>query len=288
MRIENRLFPPRKPKALSPLLAGLLKLFPDDFRSPEAAQRFAQLIWFPPSRAWRYQLNGKSGNTFVLNLLFEIEYGTRFSCRVDPGQTGNLHPDMALFSMLDARLYSNALQQQDRPEAFLGFPGLSLATVREPCSRLLSAFFYLSRSHEVGDRRFLPERLRINALAGMDWDRDAGTPEGFARFVAYIGAIADGPGADTLDAHWLPQALHIRPAIYKPDLVGRTEDLPRFARDLSARLDRPLPADMDGLRTNKSKRPDTRAFLTQPGVCATIEKVYAADFDLFEYPRPGA
>lgn len=285
MIAADHLFLNHPPGKAVPPLPGLMRAFPDAFSSLAAARRFVQLIWFPPSRAWRYQLNGKSGNTFVLNLLFELEFGVPFTVRVDPAQTGNQHPDFALFAAFDAGLYSNALREEDRLSGFIRFPGLSLATVRAPHARVLSAFFYLCRSHKQGDRRFLSERIRINALAGLDWDAQADTPEGFARFLAYVEQIADGPGPDTLDPHWMPQALHIRPDIYRPDLVGRTEDMSRFAAELARRLDKPLPHSLQRLRTNKTARPETTAFFQPPEIRAVIDKVYRDDFELFEYPR---
>ncbi|MCR8550902.1 sulfotransferase family protein [Salipiger sp. P9] len=280
----SRTTPPPDP------VPALMAVFPEAFGSVAAAQRFVQNIWFPPSRAWRYQLNGKSGNTFVLNLMFELEYGTPFTCRVAQGETGNQHPDFALFQVSQSGLWGNAFAAGGAIADVLGFPGLTLATVRDPYARALSGFFYLCRSHELGDRRFLTERIRMNALAGMDWDRDAGTPQGFSRFLHYLRDSAESFGAEDLDAHWMPQALHIRPGIYRPDLVGRTEELAPFARAVAARLDRPLPARLEGLRRNASSRPkEGPDFYAEPGLRALVETLYAADFELFEYPhhQPG-
>ncbi len=278
------LFPPDDLFKPPPLVKALQEAHPGRFATAKAARRYISLIWFPPSRAWRYQLNGKSGNTFVLNLLFELEYRVPFRCNANPAETGNQHPDFALFSVPHAQLWSNSVKQEDDLDAVLDFPGLSLATVRNPYTRLVSGFFYLCRSHELSDRRFLPERIRLNALTGMDWDKEANTPAGFERFLNYIRDISENFGPEDLDAHWLPQALHIRPDIYKPDLVGRTEDLPKFAKDLCKQLDRPQPKSLAGLRRNASKRIDHDAFLSDPALRRIIEEVYASDFELFDYP----
>ncbi|MBN9889805.1 sulfotransferase family 2 domain-containing protein [Salipiger abyssi] len=265
-----------------------MKTYPEAFGAPEAAQRFVQNVWFPPSRAWRYQLNGKSGNTFVLNLLFELEYGTPFTCQVGQAETGNQHPDFALFQVLASGLWGNAFTAGGTLSDVVKFPGLSLATVRDPYARALSGFFYLCRSHALGDRRFLTERIRMNALAGMDWERDANTPQGFSRFLHYLRDSAEAFGAEDLDPHWMPQALHIRPEIYRPDLIGRTEDLAPFAKRVADRLDRPLPARMEGLRRNASSRPkDGPDFYAEPGLRGLVETLYARDFDLFDYSRHG-
>lgn len=285
--MQDKIFPVRA-KAPPPPVPALLRRYPDSFGSAMAARRFVQLIHFPPSRAWRYQLNGKSGSTYMLNLLFELEYGTPFTCHVDHAETGNQHPEFALFQLPQAGLWANAIQAGDKLGQFLNFPGLSLATVRNPFDRALSGFRYLCRSHRLGDRRFLAERLRLNALARFDWSRDGDTPAGFARFLGYLRDSAAAQGADSLDPHWMPQSLHLRPEIYRPDMVGRTEDLDSFARALARRLDRPLP-DLARLRRNSGDR-DTRAipadFLT-PTCRALIEEVYEEDFELFEYPRGG-
>ena len=284
--MQDKLFQPIQIETPPAPVTDLMAACPGAFGSVAAAQRFVQLIWFPPDRGWRYQLNGKSGNTFVLNLLFELEYGQPFSCHVAQAETGNQHPDFALFLTSQTGLWGNTFQAGGTLEDVLDFPGLSLASVRDPYARALSGFFYLCRSHELGDRRFLPERIRMNALAGMDWDRDAGTPQGFARFLHYLKDSAEAFGAESLDPHWMPQALHIRPKIYRPDLIGRTEELDRFAKEVAARLDRPLPAGLEGLRRNASSRKDGRQdFYADPGLRGVVEQLYAADFELFEYPR---
>ncbi len=93
--MQDKLFQPIPIESPPAPVADLMAAYPGAFGSVAAAQRFVQLIWFPPDRGWRYQLNGKSGNNFVLNLLFELEYGQPFSCHVAQAETGNQHPDFA-------------------------------------------------------------------------------------------------------------------------------------------------------------------------------------------------
>lgn len=276
-----KLFPPARIEAPPTVVSDLLKAAPSAFPDAAAAKRFVQLIYFPASRRWRYQLNGKSGNTFVLNLLFELEFGTPFTCRLT--ETDNQHLDFALFQQPQARLLANVLSTGEDVSAVLEFPGLSLATVRDPFSRARSGFRYLCRSHEVGDRRFLPERLRLNGLAGFDWERDPLTTRGFGKFLGYLTMIAEAEGADALDPHWLPQHLHIRPNLYKPDLIGRTEDLAAFAAELAARLDRPLP-ELSGLKSNATAHAGGGgAFYDDPAMAHMVRALYAEDFRLFGY-----
>lgn len=205
----------------------------------QAAQRFLQLIYFPSSYRWRYQLNGKSGNTFVLNLLFELEFGEKFTSRV--ANSGNQHPEFALFMLPSARLLANALSSSQALSSVLDFEDLSIATVRNPFDRARSGFTYLCRSHEAGDQRFLPERLRLNSLMQFDWETGPYTSKGFGKFLDYLTMMSESEGLESLDPHWLPQVLHIRPTLYKLDIIGRTENMASFAKDLAERLDQPLP-----------------------------------------------
>lgn len=283
--MNGALFPPADSPATPPPLPGLKRAFGDRFGSVAAMRGFLQLIWFPRSRAWRYQLNGKSGTSFALNLLFELEFGHPFTTRVAASETGNQHPDFALFQQAEARLLSNPLRVKETWTAFRAFPGLTLATVRDPYARALSGFVYLCRSHAMGDRRFLSERLRLNALAGFDWDCHPDTAEGFERFLQYLRDQATAFGAETLDPHWRPQALHIRPEITRPDLIGRTEALDVFARAVAERLDRPLPAALRDQRLNVTGGGARAGDLYDAGRRRLVEEFYAEDFALFDYPR---
>lgn len=282
--MSPRLFPPPEPGARAGAaepVSGLNKAFGDQFGSVAAQRSYLQLIVFPRSRAWRYQLNGKSGTTFMMNLLFELEFGQPFTTRVSVAESGNQHPHFALFQMVNAGLLSNALREKDAFDAVRAFPGLTLATVRNPYDRARSGFAYLCRSHDQADRRFLPERLRLNALTGFDWTRHPGTTEGFDRFLSYLEMVAAEFGAEALDPHWRPQALHIRPEILQPDLIGRTEALDQFAQQIAQRLNRPLPEQTGRLRTNRGE--NATGLALTPDQRARIATLYAADFDLFEY-----
>jgi hypothetical protein len=256
----------------------------DQFGSPVALEQYLKLIVQPPCRAWRYQLNGKSGSTFTLNLLFELEYGHPFRAHVSTFETGNQHSDFALFAQLEAGLLDTALHQCDGWHDFRAFSGLRLATVRNPYHRAVSGFHYLCRSHTLGDRRFLPERLRLMALADFDFERDCGTVAGFDRFLGYVRDFATSFGHEAVDPHWRAQALNIRPELYEPDLVGRVEAMSDFALEVARRLDRPLISDLACLRRNRAVFDSPEDLLGSPNIRRKIEQIYAADFDLFEYP----
>ncbi len=280
----QRLFP-AKPTSQPAIVTRYMAAHPEAFDSETAVARYLKLIVCPPSRRWRYQLNGKSGNTYALNLLFEIEYGCPFTAALDQAGSGNLHPDFALFQLVSAGLLSTLSKLGDPIEEIDAFPGLSLATVRNPWTRIVSAFFYLCRSHEVGDRRFLPERIRLNALCQFDWEKDTNTVRGFEKFVDYIDIVARDLGPDALDAHWLPQALHIRPDLYRPDIIGRTEALDRFAEEVQDALDVEQRVPVSRLRTNR--RPghgiDVAEFVSSSRVQEIVRRIYAEDFGRFGY-----
>jgi hypothetical protein len=283
---DQLLFPPRPMQAAeqtASLLAEMAAAVGGQFSSASAIKQYLKLIILPPSRAWRYQLNGKTGNTFTLNLLFELDHGHSFQGHVAPSETGNQHPHFALFAQVGTGLLDTALNRTESWQAFRDFPGLRLATVRNPYQRAVSGFRYLCRSHEVGDRRFLPERLRLMALTGFDFERDHGTVQGFDRFLRYIQDFADTFGADAVDPHWRSQALHIRPDLYRPDIVGRTEEMASFAAEVARRLGRPLVSDLAQLNCNPSTSGVQGDLLSSAHVRRRIEQIYADDFTLFEY-----
>ena len=59
-----------------------------------------------------------------------------------------------------------------------------------------------------------------------------------------------------------------------------------FSKEVAARLDRPLPTGMEGLRRNASSRKGGQQdFYAEPGLRRIVEQLYAADFELFEYSR---
>lgn len=281
-----RLFLPAPPdlaKKRKALLEQMAAQVGSEFNSDTAMRQYLMLIMLPKSGAWRYQLNGKSGTTFVLNLLFELEHAVPFSTQVSGQDTGNQHPDFALFQQIEAGLLGTALDHTDSWESFCDFPGLRLATVRNPYLRAVSSFRYLCRSHRVGDRRFLSERLRLNALAGLDFNKDSETARGFGLFLSYVRDYYIAFGGEQLDAHWRPQNLHIRPDIYRPDLIGRTDEIDTFAKVLAEKLDRPLPKNIKDFRRNATCSDGEEDLLVDPASRRIIEEIYAADFEIFEY-----
>lgn len=280
--MHPRLFPPRDgPIVKTRAIARLTERHPAAFPSIDAAQRYLTHWWFPASRRWRYQLNGKSGNTYALALLFRLEFGVPFTARVVT--EANQHPDFALFQQVDAGLLSNAARAGDRLPDVIRFPGLTLATVRNPYARAFSAYRYLCRSHRVGDRRFLRERIRLNALQGFDWETDPDRPAGFVKFLRYVAEIKETCPTAEIDAHWLPQVLHIQPTVLRPDVIGRTEDMARFAAEVVDRLAPGTAVPLDSLPRNEGAG-DLSAAYAEAEAARLVADIYAEDFDRFGYP----
>ncbi len=268
------------------LAVALTKLLPGRFPNLETARRYCLNIWYPKSNRWIYQLNAKSGNSFTLGLLFELEFGVPFTAQMQSGT--NQHPDFALFQLCRAGLCSNIAQHALSAAQFEALPGLRLATVRNPFARAVSSFRYFCRSHELGDERFVVDRLRIMALGGFDWTAHSDTPTGFLIFLRYIRALQEEGTPDLIDAHWLPQAQHIEPFLYRPELIGKTEDMEAFARQVAERLETSLPLGMtDRLARNEAEAEPTHdrvaGFYRDPAAKRLVRLIYEEDFDRFEY-----
>lgn len=258
-----------------------MQAHPALFPNSATARRYCGNICFPRSGRWVYQLNGKSGNSSTLALLFELEFGVPFGVKmVSPT---NQHPDFALFELCRAGVFGNPLLQGLSLADFDALPGLRIATVRNPFTRAVSSFLYLCRSQKLGDVRFVLERLRLQAIVGFDWAQHDGTPEGFLRFLDYIRLLQTQGTPDMIDAHWLPQVQHIQPAVYRPDLIGRTEDMAGFVAALADRLGQTAPQRL-AARNRTPARPDLFArFYADPAAADLVRRIYAADFETFGY-----
>jgi hypothetical protein len=250
--------------------------------NPQAAQRFLSMVWFPASRRWRYPLNGKTGNTYTLQLLFWLEFGSFPGVQLRTPT--NHHPELAIFSFRDAGLVRNFADVPFRQ--FREFPGITLVTVRNPYARAVSGFRYLCRSQTAADMRFVRERLRLNALTGFDWDNDPDSPAGFRKFLAYVEQMQTHLPAET-DAHWLPQVDHVRPDVLRPDIIGATEDMNAFTDAVIAAL---VPGtDIPRARLARNTAPAAATdLLADSQACALVRRLYARDFAAFGYSEDPA
>ncbi len=151
--------------------------------------------------------------------------------------------------------------------------------VRNPYTRLASAFRYICRSNELGASWFLAPRLRAEAITGLDWTTMANSAEGFRRFLAYIEAEIATEGPHSLNPHWCIQAVSGFPGPYNPTLTGRVEALGAFFTEVARRLGAPMPEGH--FHANRQVHDDDLA--QDPPARRLIERIYADDFETFGY-----
>ncbi|TDL81897.1 hypothetical protein E2L08_04390 [Palleronia sediminis] len=252
------------------------------FRSP-ALCNFYHWYWFtPPSGRWAYKPNGKSGTTSTLAFLFWAEFGHPVSTAMHA--PGDMNDDAILHRLTTLDLFRRAHHRRDI-DSLTGFLGdtTRLTTVRHPATRAISAFRYLSRSHALSHEQFARDRLRMTAVTGMDWTRDADSPEGFERFLDYVAYEIETEDEVPVNNHWGLQVSAIRPDLYPPHAVGRCEALGAFFGGLADRwgLDPARAADFAAAPLNAGG--GARAFAPSPHARSRIAEIYAPDFEAFGY-----
>lgn len=274
--------PERKSSSEMKLPLEIVHKHSDCFSDERDAVRYLKNIWYPKSKNWSYPLNGKAGNTFTLDLLFEIEFGFNFTSVFNT--PANHHPDFAVFQQMNAGLLTNPVKDRLSLNEFETLPGVRIATVRNPFKRAVSSFRYFCRSHQFADQRFSLERVRINALEGFDWGKDPLTAIGFKKFVRYVYFTKEALPRVYVDAHWAPQTWNIQPDIFAPNLIGKVEDMSSFATAVRAELASEQPAAKGEGRKNKSDYADRDVdYFADAEVSQMLRQIYESDFERFEY-----
>lgn len=256
--------------------------FPGAIASSEDAGIYLGAICAPQNRRWVFCSNGKSGTSSAKRFLFELSFGSKLS--VNFVSQSDINPDAVSDHLIAADVFRPLSFMHDALEVF--DTALRLATVRAPESRAVSAFLYICKSNEMGYPWFLRDRLHMNALVGFDWETDAKTAAGFEKFLRYIELDIRRRGPVAVDAHWRPQHATIRPEIFRPGLIGKTEALPAFFRQIAERLGHRLPGDWEVPATNRSSGGTASEALLTPAARKLIETIYARDFEEFDY-HPG-
>lgn len=252
---------------------------PDLVTDPQDAWAFLDYIFTPPDGSWAYLPSGKTGTTSTLAFLHHLQTGHPLSARLQ--EKNGMNPDQAAHELHRAQVFCFLLSRGDRtgPDTYLKRT-LKLATVRDPMARAISGFTYLCRADEKGLEQFYTERARMTALTGFDWERHPHTAEGFERFLDYLRIDLEHHADRPVDSHFRPQVLNIRPDLYKPDLVGRCEDLAGFFRQIAERLERPVP---EGALTseprNRSRREDV--FPITLAARQRMSEIFRADYESF-------
>ena len=278
-RLFSRRIPPvpQQWKRAEPDLAAIRP----HFDTEKGARDFLSFPIVGPEGRWAYMPSGKTGTTSALQGLFELEFGVPLATRI--AAHDNLNRDQAVHRLTQAGVFLRLAEVPGRkgPLAMLD-DTVRLATVRHPLARAISGFRYLCRSHAEASPQFQVERLRLAARTGFDWDRHPETAEGLVRFLDHLAAEIAEDGVEAMDRHFRPQVANVRPDLFRPDITGRTEDLPRFFARIASRLGKPVPAPSASRPLNvQGAPPDT--MVAEPSVRRRVLDLFAADFEAFGY-----
>lgn len=277
MTDRPRLFldPETPPARRASQLEAIRARFPAQFASNEDVAVLMRSIHLPASLRWAFLNNGKAGTSSARRFLFELEFGVPLTAAWDVPQ--DINPDAVVHNLQGpSGLLRGAIALPDMMGAVEG--ALRLVTVRHPTARALSAFEYVCKSHDLRHSWFSQDRLRMNALVRFDWNDDPRTAAGFEKFLDFIAIIGELAGRSAVNPHWRPQVENILPEVYRPDVVGRLEDMDAFYRMVADHLGQPLPASVMS-RANRQSYRSSRDDLLTPAALAMIERVYAADFE---------
>jgi hypothetical protein len=249
--------------------------FPGKFPTQESALDFLSDITMPASGRWAYIGNAKTGTSSTKRFLFQLEFGVPLSVSYEPRI--DVNTDAVSHALARSGVF-RAL-----PNIASGLNALNkslrLATARHPVARALSSFNYLSLTDAECSPWLAIERIRMNATVGFDWTKDRYTHDGFIKFLNHLAENERRTGDVIDDPHLRPQVRNVRPDIYRPDLIGRTENLPAFFCAVAERLDTPLPDNLADLPSNQQDVAVTPDALLSKDSKRLMAEVFAADFD---------
>jgi hypothetical protein len=251
--------------------------YPSEFQSVDQALNYLNGMIVPSSLRWVYNKNAKTATTSAGHFLFRQEYGSLLNASwVDPFDVNQ----SAAGHYLDTDRYGifRNLRYIDN-SAIIFDSALRLTTARHPVPRALSSFHYLCKAQDLGHIYFSMDRVLMCALVGFNWEQDMYTSKGFEKFLDYIGVIQSELGRQQVNEHWRPQYINVRPNIYKPDVIGRTENMHAFYTEVAERLGNPPPEpEKNTVRNSQTYKTDKSSLLT-PDAIRRIEEIYAMDFE---------
>jgi hypothetical protein len=253
---------------------------PEVFGKADDAAGLLRSIHLPASLRWAFLNNGKAGTSSARRFLFQMEFGVPLTVAWDVPH--DINPDGVVHSLQGpAGIFRPAIAL---PAPLAGLEGaLRLATVRHPVSRAISAFEYICKSHDLRHSWFAQDRLRMNAMVGFDWTADTRTARGFLRFLDYIAQMQAEVGRFEVNPHWRPQIDNVVPSVFRPQLIGRLEDMGAFYRAVAEHLGQPLPPGFDVPAANRQTYAGDRSIWLTPEARDRIAALYAADFDWLDY-----
>ena len=271
-------------KIIQDLLNAEQARAPGAFKHSMQLREFFRYIITPASNRWAFKPNGKTATTLALTGLFAVEFGCLPSTGIiDPtDQNANPLPHRLtgydvfrfLLNRHDIKSLSDALQST-----------CYIATVRHPVTRCISSFRYLCASHDRSHVQFAADRTRMSALTGFNWSRDPNTVDGMMRFLDYIEISNEYSTSRLVDNHWRSQFDTIRPDLFPPDIVGRTENMREFFGELASRFNCPMPwlEELLAIRMNRGAETDVSELGDDTSVKRRVAEVYRKDFDAFGY-----
>ena len=264
-------------------IAETRQAFPGRFESRTEVQHMLDRICLPASERWAYMVLPKAATTTTLALLFEAEFGVPFTARATMPTDPN--PDTGLHSLMQHNIFTTALKLPRSLPDLAADPRLErIAVVRHPELRAASAFEYVCLSNDEAKWFFFPDRAKMSALFGLNFETMARSSDGFVRFLEYVAAdLATNP-VFAVNFHWRPQARLLLPDLFRPTLVGKVEAYGAFRRALFERLGRPDPGETP--RRNGYASGDRGRLFADPAAQRLVRAIYATDYEAFGY-EPG-
>ena len=233
-------------------------------------------VTLPASGAWAYGRIPKTGTNTVLAALHQFEFGVPITTAIT--EANNTAPDTAPHHLGEAGIFMAPLQTTHAPEVLEN--AFRFTVLRHPVSRALSSFVYLCRSHELATRQLAPVRLRLSAQTGFDWTRDPHTTSGFEKLLDFVEEM-QGTARLTLDRHIAPQTSAMSREIFRPALVGRTEEMAKFLARLARAFGTRLPEELATSRRNVTPRSGADLELGT-SLRTRVESVFHDDMEWYE------
>lgn len=247
-----------------------------DFARQADMVAWLDALTLPASGVWAYGRIPKTGTNTVLAALHQFEFGVPITTAI--AEPGNTAPDTAPHHLDAAGIFMAPLQGT-HPPAVLD-SAFRFTVLRHPVARAVSSFVYLCRSHELSARQLAPVRLRLSAQTGFDWTRDPHTTAGFEKLVDFVEAM-QGIARMRLDRHIAPQTAAMPRAVFRPHLVGRTEEMAAFLARLADAFGTRLPDDLVTARRNVTPRSGSDLNLGA-ALRARVERVFHDDMEWYE------
>ena len=250
------------------------------FPTVESAEAWLYAGMMPKSQRWAFFDNGKCGTSTIKAFLFYCEFGVIPTSKIGQHELVSGLGNM-IHKLPDSRLARRLLYT---PKSF---PALSkairLAIVRDPIERAISGFNWLCKSQEDGSEMFSDLRLELSGTTNFDWRDDMYTTNGFSKFLDFIELEKEQFGSDSINNHFRPQVDNIKPDFTKFHLLGKTENIVDFMKEVAARLEVKITKEVENLHMNKSGSNSKNTTLLNKETKLKIETIFSDDFEAFGY-----